>query len=106
MMNFKFSLIDAAKFLICLRTKETKIKLTLYENCLDQLNYYLNPNYYFRMCSANEVQLENYSYETYTAKISCSLNNFQIDRLERNSHKSESKGIDLIPDFAFDYHKN
>lgn len=80
--------------------------MSLYENCLNQLNYYLNPNYYFRMCLVNEFGLENFSYDKYTAKISCSLNNFQVDRNERVTQKPESKDVELIPDFAYDYHKS
>lgn len=92
--------------MFCCGLSKTKIKKSLYENCANQFEYYLNPHYYFRVCALNEMQLSQQmgSGRLYSAKISSDLENYQIERTELENTESNKK-VELKPDFTFDYHQ-
>lgn len=85
--SFKFGALDVINFMLCFFLKKVKVKKNLYENCKNQLKYFLSPHFYFSLCAFNEEKLTGSQTprNIYSASIDFEANDFQIDR------KSETK---------------
>lgn len=105
-VEFKLTQFDIFLFIFCCGLSKSKIKKSLYENCVSQFEFYLNPHYYFRVCALNEMQLSQQmgSGRLYSAKISSDFENYQIDRADVENADAQNKS-EIKPDFTFDYHK-
>lgn len=87
--EFQFTTCDMLRFILCKCFVKTKIKKSLFKNCKNQLLYYLDPLFYFRMCAANEtsVCLGRASLE-YSAIISSDYKHFQVLRKSNNNYSA------------------
>lgn len=105
--EFQFTSCDLLRFLFCRCFDKTRIKMSLYRNCKNQLTYYLNPEFYFRMCAANEDSacIGRNSLE-YSATISPDYKHYQVCRRSNNfadkngKRKTEIAGNDIRVSFV------
>lgn len=79
--QYSFTFMDLLAF-YCPLSKNYKLKKNLYMNCKDQLNFYLNPLYYFKLCALNEEKVVDYLAENkvYSACFSYQKGIFDISR--------------------------
>ena len=79
--QYSFTFIDLLAF-YCPFSKNSKLKKNLYMNCKNQLDFYLNPLYYFKLCALNEENVVDYLAENkvYSANFSYQRGIFDISR--------------------------
>jgi hypothetical protein len=92
--KYIYSLLDLISFLFAISCcKKTSTKEKLYNSLKTQLVFYLNPLYYFKLCSLNEADvMESITdKQIYSAVISNNFENFIISRNNSQGDKRKSE---------------
>lgn len=92
--SFKFEYIDVFLFVCCPLFKRVKVKKLLYQQCKEQLKFFLNPHFYMGLCAINEERMSDlykHPKNIYSAIIDFDREDYQIDRKSESSFSKLNK---------------
>ena len=102
---YSFGFCDLMNF-YCPFSKRSKLKRNLFKNCKDQLSFYLNPLYYFKLSAVNEEKIVDSLTENkiFSACLSYQQGKFEISRnmsVLRKLNSKENKQVKSLDDKLF-----
>lgn len=96
--KFSYSSFDIFLFIFSCCSKKIALKRRIFQMCRSELNYYLNPHYYLKICTLNHKninrELENEAF--YTVKIDDKFKEFQTENKLGSDVCSDEKSNNFV----------